>query len=354
MLLVCLLFATTAEANPSWVGTSLYYIAGLHSDTQQYLFQNLQSAGVKVIRVWLDGQSGSPKGSTITPFPDLEPNQIGSYDDTVLNLMDTVMINAKSYGIKLMISMHSFNALGNPDVYGKKYGTGYFYEEAEATQAFDNRLRHILTHTNAKLGKQWKDLSDYIFAFEAENEAMIGKGSDYIAAHQGWQCDRAKTIRSVLGGSKIYVTTGGESWLDESMQPSWFTCDAIDIIAAHIYGVGDFDTNKIKNYVNKAVQNNKKMIVQEWGACYTTASNNQCNGGGVLNPTERGNNIKNWARQMSDAGTPWMYWQVIPNKDPHSGWDYEIGINDNNWQDFKDAALASSKASTPFNFTGYI
>jgi hypothetical protein len=42
----------------------------------------------------------------------------------------------------------------------------------------------------------------------------IFKGPDYIAVHTDWQCDRAKTIKSVLGDdSGILVTTGGESYL---------------------------------------------------------------------------------------------------------------------------------------------
>lgn len=85
-----------------------------------------------------------------------------------------------------MISMHSFNALQAGDVYGALYGTGFFYEWENATSQFDNRLRHVLNHNHKTLNKPWKELSDYIFAFEAENEAMIGKGEDYITAHQGW------------------------------------------------------------------------------------------------------------------------------------------------------------------------
>lgn len=43
----------------------------------------------------LDGQtSGSTKGTTIQSFPSLEPNQVGVYDDTVLNLVDVLMITA--------------------------------------------------------------------------------------------------------------------------------------------------------------------------------------------------------------------------------------------------------------------
>lgn len=71
--------------------------------------------------------------------------------------------------------MHSFNALAAGDVYGAEYGTGYFYEQAFPQQAFDARLEYIMNHVNSQLGKPWKELNDYIFAFEAENEAMIGK-----------------------------------------------------------------------------------------------------------------------------------------------------------------------------------
>lgn len=76
--------------------------------------------------------------------------------------------------MKLLITMHSFNALQGGDVYGAKYGTGNFYTSSDAEKAFDARLQYILNHVNSKLGKPWKELNDYIFAFEAENEAMIG------------------------------------------------------------------------------------------------------------------------------------------------------------------------------------
>lgn len=31
-----------------------------------------------------------------------------------------------------------------------------------------------MSHQHKTLGKPWSELSDYIFAFEAQNEAMIG------------------------------------------------------------------------------------------------------------------------------------------------------------------------------------
>lgn len=121
------------------------------------------------------------------------------FDDTVLNLLDDFMLDAKAHNIKvrihimilradadwpkLMISMHSFNALSAGDVYGALYGTGFFYEWANATSQFDNRLRHVMNHVHTSLNQPWKELSDYIFAFEAENEAMIGKVSTIHYTH---------------------------------------------------------------------------------------------------------------------------------------------------------------------------
>lgn len=140
--------------------------------------------------------------------------------------------------------MHSWNALSAGDVYGQWYGTGYFYEWANATSEFDNRLRHILNHNHKTLNKPWKELSEYIFAFEAENEAMIGKvsseylalvssdgrfkGQGYIEDNQSWfehclivrilltrtffrQCDRANTIKSELGDNSGVISISSEN-----------------------------------------------------------------------------------------------------------------------------------------------
>ena len=73
-----------------------------------------------------------------------------------------------------MISMHSFNALQAGDVYGSQYGTQNFYESENAASQFDTRIRHVMNHVHHTLNQPWKELSDYIFAFEAQNEAMIG------------------------------------------------------------------------------------------------------------------------------------------------------------------------------------
>lgn len=84
------------------------------------------------------------------------------------------MVKANGYGIKLQISIHSYNALSAtpPDIYGDWYGTGDFYTSSDAIQYFKNRIQHVLEHVNPHTNKSWAESGEYIFAFEAENEAM--------------------------------------------------------------------------------------------------------------------------------------------------------------------------------------
>jgi mannan endo-1,4-beta-mannosidase len=56
-LLCGLSFSTTAFAVKSFSGSNLYYAAGLKDNQQTALLDGLKSAGVKVLRVWLDGEA---------------------------------------------------------------------------------------------------------------------------------------------------------------------------------------------------------------------------------------------------------------------------------------------------------
>ena len=88
--------------------------------------------------------------------------------------------------------MHSYNALASNDAYGKWYGIGDFYTNTDAQTYFDARLVHILNHVHTSLGKPWKELNEYIFGFEAENEAMIGDVS--VESHQSCYTHRLTSL----------------------------------------------------------------------------------------------------------------------------------------------------------------
>ncbi|KAI9729391.1 MAG: hypothetical protein M1834_006915 [Cirrosporium novae-zelandiae] len=66
-------------------------------------------------------------------------------------------------------------------------------------------------------------------------------------------------------------------------------------------------------------------------------------------------NVKDWADQISAAGIPWMYWQVIPNDDPHDGWDYEVGITEHSyWPTMKSVMKGTSGYTGAFDYSAYL
>ena len=286
----------------------------------------------------------------------------------MLNRLDDVMATAHDYGIKLLVSIHSYNALAaNADFYGKYYGTGDFYTNSDAINYFKNRIAHVLAHVNPHNNKTWAESSEYIFAFEAQNEAMHDQVccltkiirlltiQENPSALQSWQCTMAQAIKDNLNGSgDILVTTGGGAWLANSLLDGYFTCSALDVLAIHAYGTGDFATSALTPYVSKAKSAGKMLIMQEWGSCYTTASNNNCNGGSALDANTRANNIKTWAASITAAGIPWFYWQILPNEDPHQDWDYEVGIDGVNWDALQQAGSAAGDASAAFDFSKWL
>jgi len=95
--------------------------------------------------------------------------------------------------------------------------------------------------------------------------------------------------------------------------------------------------------------------MEEWGACYFDTSNNDCPSGSALSSSSRNANIKQWADAITSAGLPWLYWEVIPNADPHWGGDYEIGlVDDPSWSTLQQTAQAALHAEAAFDFSAYI
>lgn len=397
--------AQGAMAAQSFVGNNLYYAAGLQQSDQDTYFQSLQSAGVKVLRVWLDGESSDQKGTKINTFPPLE-SQIGQYNDQVLENIDSLLETAVKHKIKLHITIYSQNSLLAGDCYSDKYGKTSFYSSGDAKQALKNRIAHVLNHVDSKTGKKWSASGDRIFGFEAMNEAFTGMSSSDFTKYAPWQCEMATAIKNSMhngtnAGSKSGTTdkrdhprrwhnkdslapieiraaeaasaasppaaaanaptplimTGGGNYVDVSLQDVYFTCPALDVLGIHAYGDGDLTTSKLKPYVQKAQQHGKKLILEEWGVCYFSGDNSDCQSGSPQGDDSRIAKFKQYASAISESGIPWWYWQFIPNADPHGGSDYEIGTqgDDTMWDAAKQvASQTASKYSTPFDFSNWL
>ncbi|KAF2232587.1 glycoside hydrolase family 5 protein [Viridothelium virens] len=347
-----------AVAAQSFIGNNLYYADGLPESAQDAYFQSLQSAGVKVLRVWLDGETGDQKGTKINPFPPLE-SQIGQYDDKVLENIDDLMVTALKYKIKIHITIYSQNSLRGGDCYSSKYGQTGFYTTSDAKQALKNRIAHVLSHVDSKTGNKWADSGDRIFGFEAMNEAFTGLSTSDFSQYAPWQCEMATAINgnSSSGSPTPLVMTGGGNYVDVSLESAYFTCPDLNVLGIHAYGDGDLTTSKLQPYVSKAQQNRKKLILEEWGVCYFSGENSDCPSGSPQGDDARIAKFRQYADAISQSGIPWWYWQFIPNADPHEGSDYEIGTqgDDALWNAVKEVgSQTAGKYQTPFDFSEWL
>jgi mannan endo-1,4-beta-mannosidase len=149
------------------------------------------------------------------------------------------------------------------------------------------------------------------------------------------------------------VTTGGGGWVDASLPSALFSCAYLDVLAIHAYGNGDLTVDKLSPYVQKAKTAGKKLIMQEWGVCYySTATNQNCDSGSPS--SNRDTTIKTWADNISKAGIPWMYWQILPNEDPHYGSDFEVGVGGVNWATLKSVASGTAGYTAQFDFSHWL
>ncbi|KAJ3822789.1 glycoside hydrolase family 5 protein [Lentinula raphanica] len=311
-----LLPLVTFAAN-SFAGANNYYAYALPESDRINLLNGIQAAGMKVLRTWVTGQSAGQKGSDSVAVPDLEANGIGNYDDTILNLIDQLMVDAHARGIKLLIGMYDQNSLQAGDIYGSTYGVEGFYTNADAINAFNQRITHILNiHKNSLLDNQpWSELGGYIFGYEAQNEPMIFDQTFYLD-HLSWICNSALQIRNNVGDTNQLILTGGGS-AASSVQSTFFSSScAVDVIAVHDYN-DDYD-NFMSSAVSQAQSSGKKLLVEEWGSLAPSGS-------------ARTANLESNVQKINNYKVPWFYWELITNPDPGEGQDYEIEVNGADW-----------------------
>jgi mannan endo-1,4-beta-mannosidase len=326
ILLTCALFLSTISgisARHLWAGANCYFLHGLKQPDRLAVLEAAQAAGMKTIRIFITSVYANSKGAGNDQIFDVEPSWPGQYNDAILNQINDLMFEAYNHGIKLIIAMHDRYALMYPsEAYVKKYNipttpkqtvndASIFYTNSEAQQDFDKRLSWILYHQNPHFnGRRWYEISEAIFSFEAQNEAM---GHMDLVNIQ-WHCDRAKLIKNTLKNG-ILVTNGGGIDFPTSLQTQYFQCPYIDVICLHSY---DYDANHVSQQVQKGLdlawQYGKRIIVEEFGA-----NNNQEK---VLPPL---------IQSIKNLNVPWMFWEIM--KPGAGGNDFEIWTDEAVWWD---------------------
>lgn len=108
------LTARNSTTPTSWMGTNLYYLQGLSAADQDAYIAAMAADGVKVVRVWVNGQTAGAcqKGSLIAAdVPALETAALGEYNNATLDALDGVLVKLEDKGIKALISPHDANSL---------------------------------------------------------------------------------------------------------------------------------------------------------------------------------------------------------------------------------------------------
>ncbi|KAI8610731.1 hypothetical protein BC830DRAFT_718887 [Chytriomyces sp. MP71] len=342
------------DGNP-WAGVSSFFLYAYSIDDQAEILGNLQSAGVTKIRIFLTSIGAGSKNSNCNEVNDLESNDVGDYDDTILTMIDQLLQTMASgnYGIKLLICMHDRYQLDDSwgcDGYCTKFiqsmdvrSLDGFYKNSDAIAAYDARLQHIVNFTSSFIddsgqNKTFGQLSDLIYAFEIQNEGQADGNGDQTPnglhysvddGDRNWWCDRATTLKISEvwhTDSGIKISTGGGKDFYSSDLSENFNCGALDIVALHSYDDASQFGDTLSSIKQKADSNSKEIIFEEFGA---TGS-----------PDSKAGLINQGSSAAQNAGISWLSWQV--SKPGGNEGDYDYYINDESaWSALTSAASGS-------------
>ncbi|KAF2757650.1 glycoside hydrolase [Pseudovirgaria hyperparasitica] len=312
------------DITTSWAGVNSYFLHAYQKSDRIAVLDAIKAAKLKTVRIFISHTYANNKDTNSVEMPDIEPDEVGEWDDTQLRAIDQLMVEAKDRGIKLIIALHDRYMLGcwGSDAYVSKYklpavdcGTPgaikdndvtWWYQDPSPIYDFENRIAHILNHQNSLLGgKAWKDLSDYIFSFNIQNEGQ-GHLRNNVAPAPNWWCDRSKKMRSIMGSSKILVSTGGGNEFSNSDISQNWACNTLDVVDIHSYnGVDGFKQNAPTS-LNRAKSAGKLVLFEEFGAIGDSKSSQ------VQQHIDVFNGLK----------APWMIWQI--NKPGKGSADFEF------------------------------
>ena len=326
------------DGNPFYFGaTNAYWLF----DQQGITFENGSAAvatavahqldrsreiGIRVIRMWAFNDDAG-RQATLQTSP-------GVYNETIFRALDLVIREARTRGIKLILSL-----VNHQPEYGgaRKYvewaglaNVGDFYTNANVKQLFKNHISVMLNRTNTYTGVKYKD-DPTIMAWEMVNEASNESGGSNVdpVPLRDFYSEIARYIKSI---DPNHLVTTGEEGFDHSRYVSRYSTYAnnwvhradergtsyylntnvpeVDFAQVHMYPAawamqpGQESLRWITEHASIAAAAGKPLIVGEYGisdhAQYTdwlaTAEQTDAVGGMFL-----------W--QYGASGAPWYYMQ---------------------------------------------
>jgi len=334
----------------SFGGTASFFLHALPSSTQDEILDNIRNAGLKVVRVFISRFYSNEKGSGNYAMNDIEPNTVGSFDNTQLNALNNLMLKAYNRGLKLIIVPHDRYMLGTfkVDAYAVKYlglninnqpgGPSYphqnvrgLYLNSNFGADIDRRLAYIANYPNPNFGnRRIGDIHEAIFGFDMQNEAQAYNDGGYVGytsppSNPNWSCQRATALKPRLHPN-ILTITGGGARLNDSTISAHFTCPALDVISIHSYYTSDFNTQDFNSVTNAALLYKKRLLVEEFGA---SGSGKQ-------------SSLQSQINFFNSYGIPWMFWQTMKPGNPN---DHETYTNEAAWSTICSGANTANSIS---------
>ncbi|KAH8554162.1 glycoside hydrolase family 5 protein [Umbelopsis sp. PMI_123] len=323
----------------SFAGASSYFLYTLQQSDRIAVLDAMQAAGLKTLRIFVTQVAQNIKGCTNSAVNDVEVGTTGNWDDTILQMIDILISEAMPRGIKLIIAPHDRYALGcwQSDVYVAKYNipptdcstaannASIFYTNTNAIADYDKRLLHILSHKYTD-GTPWSQLTDGIFAFNIQNEAM---------GHMDMVDNQVYGGVIVLAQSEmhIYVSTGGGAYWSDSLNYYNFYCTDIDIIDIHSYDGTSAINSNMPGAINTANQQGKLLMMEEWGV--------------TGDDSTKASGMTSQINALNGYGVPWSLWEVVKP----SSTDFETFTDETQaWSAITTGAKAANRASGAFTF----
>lgn len=338
------------DITTSFAGVNSFFLHAFQQSDRIAVLDAVKAANLKYVRLFISYTAANNKNTGSREMPDIEPVAVGTYDDTQLNAIDQLMVEAHARGIKLTIALHDRYQLGcwGNDTYVSKYklpavdcntasassnDVTWFYQDPSPIYDYDKRIKHILEHRNTLLSgsPQWKDLSDYIFSFNIENEGQ-GHLRNNVPPAPNWWCDRSKKMRAIMGGSKVLISTGGGNEFPNSDIPENWACSTLDIIDIHSYnGVNGFKQNAPVS-LQHAKAAEKLVLFEEFGAT----------------GNDKASIIQQHIDVFNGLRVPWSVWQI--SKPGKGAADYEFWTDEATYGVVKGGSQAALKLAAAQSF----
>ncbi|PCH43855.1 glycoside hydrolase family 5 protein [Wolfiporia cocos MD-104 SS10] len=270
---------TVVGANSYWVG-----LTGLTTSEMDQAFSDIAATGATAVRTWGFNDVTTPSGD----YYQLWTNGTATinYGPTGLENFDNVVEAAKSYGLRLIVTLtNNWDNYGGMDVYVSQLtGTDYhdyFYTNPEVIAAYENYVNVFVSRYLNEPG---------ILAWELANEPRcagttgVTSGNCTATTITTWIEELSAYIKSI--DSNHLVAIGDEGFYDIPTSSDYpyqggeginFTANlaipTIDFGTAHLYPLSwgetadpiEWGVQWIENHAASQKAQNKPVVLEEFG-----------------------------------------------------------------------------------------